>query len=102
MAKYLVTYHGGGMPANPDPEMMKQVKAAFGAWLAEAGSAVLDPGSPIRTVAHVAKGTPHEQVEIGGYSILQGESLDGVRAILARHPFVARGGTLQVSEIVAP
>src|SRR5262249_46489111 len=34
MKKFLVTYHGGGMPANPDPEMMKQVKAAFGAWLA--------------------------------------------------------------------
>jgi hypothetical protein len=30
MKKFLVTYHGGGMPSNPDPEMMKQIKAAFG------------------------------------------------------------------------
>jgi hypothetical protein len=88
------------MPANPDPEMMKQVKAAFGAWLAEAGRAVIDPGAPVKTVAQVAKGSPAAQVEIGGYSILQADSLDGAKAILAKHPFVGRGGTLQVSEIL--
>jgi hypothetical protein len=101
MAKFLVTYHGGGMPANPDPEMMKQMKAAFGAWLTEAGSAVADPGAPIKTVAQVANGTPIAQVEIGGYSILQTANLDAAKAILAKHPFVARGGTLQISEILA-
>jgi hypothetical protein len=101
MKKYLVTYHGAPMPPNPDPEMMKQMKAAFGAWLAEAGAAVADPGAPIHTVAQVAKGAPGAQVEVGGYSILQGESLDAVKAILAKHPFVARGGTLQVSEIMS-
>jgi hypothetical protein len=99
MAKFLVTYHGGsGMPA--DPEAMKKVKEAFGAWLASAGNAVVDPGAPIRTVGQVAKGSPAAQVEIGGYSILQGESADAVRSVLASHPFVARGGTLQVSEIL--
>jgi hypothetical protein len=99
MAKFLVTYHGGsGMPA--DPEAMKKVKEAFGAWLASAGNAVVDPGAPIRTVGQVAKGSPVAQVEIGGYSILQGESLDAVRLVLSSHPFVARGGTLQVSEIL--
>ena len=101
MPKFLVTYHGGGMPANPDPEMMKQVRAAFGAWLTEAGSAVVDPGAPVRTVAQVAKGAPVAQVEIGGYSILQAASIDAAKAILAKHPFVGRGGTLQVSELVA-
>jgi hypothetical protein len=40
-------------------------------------------------------------VEIGGYSILQGESADAVRSLLASHPFVGRGGTLQISEIMA-
>ena len=101
MAKFLVTYHAAPMPANPDPEAMKMMKAAFGAWLAEAGKAVIDPGAPIRPVAQVAKGSPAPQVEIGGYSILQADSVDGVKAVLARHPFVGRGGTLQVSEILA-
>jgi hypothetical protein len=101
MKKFLITYHGAGMPANPDPEMMKQVKAAFGAWLGEAGKAVVDPGAPIRTVAQVATGNPTAQVEIGGYTILQAESVEAAKAILAKHPFVGRGGTLQVSEILA-
>jgi hypothetical protein len=41
------------------------------------------------------------QVEIGGYTILQAETVEAAKAILAKHPFVARGGTLQVSEILA-
>jgi hypothetical protein len=38
---------------------------------------------------------------MGGYKILQAESLDAAKAILAKHPFVGRGGTLQISEILA-
>jgi hypothetical protein len=98
MKKFLVTYHGGAAPS--DPEMMKQAKAAFGAWLAEAGAAVLDPGAPIRPVGQVATAAPPPQIEIGGYTILQAESSDAAHEILARHPFVGRGGTLQISEIL--
>jgi hypothetical protein len=101
MKKFLITYHGAGMPANPDPEMMKQVKAAFGAWLGEAGHAVVDPGAPIRVVGQVAKDAPAPHVEIGGYTILQADSVDAAKAILAKHPFVGRGGTLQISEVLA-
>ena len=76
------------------------MKAAFGAWLAEAGQAVVDPGAPMRVVAQVAKGSPLPQVEIGGYSILQADSVDAAKAVLAKHPF-ARGGTLQIFEVLA-
>jgi hypothetical protein len=100
MKKFLVTYHGGSMPS--DPEAVKQVKAAFGAWLGQAGSAVLDPGAPVRVVAQVANGEPRTQVEVGGYSIVQADSLDAAKAVLRSHPFVARGGTLQVCEIINP
>jgi hypothetical protein len=98
MTKYLVTYHAGGPPPT-DPDALNKMKTAFGAWLTEAGSAVVDPGAPVSAVAQIAKATPAPQIEIGGYSIVQGPSLDAVRAVLAKHPFVARGGTLQVSEM---
>lgn len=98
MKKFLVTYHGGTMPA--DPEAMKQVKAAFGTWLGQAGSAVVDPGAPVRASGQVAKGAPLAQVDIGGYSIVQAESADAAKQALASHPFVARGGTLQLAEIM--
>jgi hypothetical protein len=100
MKKFLVTYHGGG-PMPSDPQMMQQMKAAFGVWLTAAGKAVVDPGAPIRAAAQVATGTPHAHVEIGGYSIIQAESVDAARAVLGSHPFVVRGGTLQLHEILA-
>ena len=99
MAKYLITYHGGTPPS--DPAAMTQVKAAFAKWLGEAGSAVIDPGAPVRMVAQVANGTPAPSADIGGYSIVEAASADEVISLLKRHPFVARGGTLQVSEAVS-
>lgn len=96
MAKFLVTYHGGSAPANP--EQAARMRAAFGEWVAKAGKAIVDPGAPLRSVTQVATGSPHGAVEIGGYSIIQAVSADEAVAILRMHPFVARGGTLQVFE----
>lgn len=97
MARYLVTYHGGEMPT--DPAAMELVKAAFGAWLGEAGSAVVDPGAPVRRVGHVSNGNT-ASAEVGGYTILEVASLADAEAVLRTHPFVARGGALQINEVL--
>jgi hypothetical protein len=86
------------MPA--DPAQMDRIRAAFGAWLAEAGSAVTDPGAPLRPSTQVAKGTPEPWVAIGGYTVIEAVDADAAVAVLRSHPFVARGGTLQVDELV--
>ena len=83
-----------------DPTVMEQAKAAFGQWLQSAGSAVLDPGAPTHVVTQVAKENPVAAVEIGGYSIIEAASLDEALKILKTHPFVGRGGTLQVNELI--
>jgi hypothetical protein len=49
----------------------------------------------------VSSSDPEPTAAFGGYSILQG-SLDEVRSALATHPFVTRGGTLQLNETVDP
>jgi hypothetical protein len=98
MARYLVTYHGSAPPA--DPAAADAVKAAFGQWLQEAGSAVVDPGAPVHLVTQVANGTPAGAVDIGGYSIVEAPSLEAAQRILRTHPFVGRGGTLQVNEVI--
>jgi len=98
MAKYLITYHGAQPPS--DPAVMEQAKAAFGQWLQTAGSAVVDPGAPTRLVKQVSKENPVGAVEIGGYSIIEAASLDEVLKMLKSHPFVGRGGTLQVNEVM--
>lgn len=100
MTKFLVTYHGGpGAPT--DPAQAEQIQAAFGRWLASAGDAVTDPGAPLRPATQVSNGSAPPHVAIGGYSIIEAEDVDAATEVLRTHPFVARGGTLQVDEAVS-
>jgi hypothetical protein len=98
MSRYLITYHNAKVPN--DPAVMEQAKIAFGKWLQEAGKSVIDPGTPIRTVTQVSDGSPSPLVEIGGYSIVEAASAEQAVKILTSHPFVSRGGTLQVNEMI--
>ena len=98
MDRFLVTYHGSGMP--DDPALMEQAKAAFGNWVAGAGDAIIDPGAPVWMVTQVATEGATEAAEIGGYSIIQSGSVEDAKAVLSSHPYVARGGTLQVNQIL--
>jgi hypothetical protein len=83
-----------------DPALMEQAKMAFGTWVAGAGDAIVDPGAPVQMVTQVATEAATEAAEIGGYSIIQADSIDAARAVLSSHPYVARGGTLQVNQIL--
>jgi len=102
MPKYLVTYHGGeGMPT--DPAVAQQMMQAFQAWAAGAGSALVDPGAPLADAKTVTSdGTKDGQsvAQVGGYSLLQADDLATAAKLVESHPFVARGGTLQVTEAV--
>jgi hypothetical protein len=98
MNKYLITYHNAQMPA--DPEMMQQAKMAFGKWLQEAGPAVIDPGAPVSVVTQLASCTPSQAVDMGGYSIIEAENDAEASRILKTHPFISRGGTLQLNKII--
>ena len=99
MSRFLVTYHGSGMP--DDPALMEQAKMAFGNWVAGAGDAIVDPGAPVQMVTQVASEGATDAVQIGGYSIIRADSVDDARAVISSHPYVARGGTLQVNQILA-
>jgi hypothetical protein len=83
-----------------DPALTEQAKAAFGSWVAGAGNAIVDPGAPVQMMAQVAGEGATEAVRIGGYSIIQADSVDDAKAVLSSHPYVARGGTLQVNQIL--
>jgi hypothetical protein len=98
VSRFLITYHGSGMP--DDPALMEQAMVAFGKWAADAGGAIVDPGAPVHMVTQVATEGATEAVQIGGYSIIQADSVDDARAVLSSHPYVSRGGTLQVNQIL--
>ena len=103
MPTFLVTYHGGGMPA--DEEGRQQAMAAFGAWVGKVGDALTDPGAPLglaMTVSSDGAREGHAEGHIGGYSILRADDMESAVDLVRDHPFVSRGGSLTVSEAVAP
>jgi hypothetical protein len=101
--KYLVTYHGAGMP--PDPAAAEQARQAFMAWAASLGPALVDPGAPLarsRTVSPDGVTEGQAAAALGGYSIIEAADLDAAVQLVRGHPYVARGGSLQVSEVATP
>jgi len=104
VSKFLVTYHGGaGMPASE--KVRRQAMAAFGAWAAATGKALVDPGAPLGEAKTVSVGSVTDGAAQGpatGYSVLDAADIDSAVDLVRDHPFVTRGGSLQVSQAVAP
>jgi len=103
MPRFLVTYHGGGMPESE--EGRQQAMAAFGAWVGATGKALVDPGAPLgpsRTVSAGSVTHGRATEPFNGYSVLEAADLDAAVDLVRSHPYVERGGSLQVSEAVTP
>lgn len=102
MPTFLVTYHGGGeMPTSP--EARQQMMAAFGAWATGVGAALVDPGAPLGSAKTVMSGRVVDgqaAATIAGYSLLRAEDLGSAVKMVEGHPFLSRGGTLQVIQAV--
>jgi len=98
--KFLLAYHGGGMPESQEEQA--KVMAAWGAWFGSAGGAITDPGNPVsqsRTIApdgSVSQGGGANPVS--GYSLLEAESLDAAVAIAQGCPVLQGGATIEVAE----
>jgi hypothetical protein len=102
MPTYLVTYHGTGGPP-PTPEGQRQAMAAFGEWVASVGDGMVDPGAPLaasRVVSSSGTEAGPAAGPIAGYTLLRAADLGAAVKLVENHPFVSRGGALQVSEAV--
>ena len=102
MPKFLVTYHGSG---EPTPEQVQEAMAAFMAWAASVGDALVDPGAPLgpaKTVTAESVSDGPADGPANGYSILEASDLDSAVALVKGHPFASRGGSLQVSTATLP
>jgi hypothetical protein len=100
MPTYLITYHGGpGMPT--DPAAAQQMLAAFRAWVAETGDAMRDPGAPLggaKTVSADSVAEGQAEAAVSGYTVIEAPTLDAAVELVRGHPFLTRGGSLQVNE----
>jgi hypothetical protein len=107
MKKFLVLYKA---PQASFEQMMKaspeQQKAGMDAWMSwskKAGSAVIDLGAPLgKTMKVTPKGASPTTNDLGGFSILQGESKEAVAATLKGHPHLnmAPEATIEVVELM--
>lgn len=99
MTKYLILYRtpvsaAEQMAAN-DPEAAQAGMDAWMQWGQRAGSALVDMGSPLQQVTGGHEGDP-----IGGYSIMQAESIEALREVLEGHPHTQWGGSIDILEFL--
>jgi hypothetical protein len=107
MKKFLVLYKA---PTSAFEQMKKstpeQQKAGMDAWMAwskKAGSSIVDMGAPLGKSLRVTKGSGASPStnDLGGYSILQGESKEAVAQSLKEHPhFMMPEGSIEVVELM--
>ena len=99
MPRFLITYHGSEMPR--DPESVASARAAFGQWAAKTGDALVDPGAPVGATQTVSSAGTQDGLAAGpvnGWSVLEAANAEEAAQKLSDHPFIGRGGVLQISE----
>jgi hypothetical protein len=100
MPRFLVTYHGGGEVPH-DPVVMEKMRNAFMQWAQKTGAALVEPGAPIAGKKTLSSKGVHDGGADGafdGWSVVEAADPDEVAKILKDHPFVGRGGSLQINE----
>src|SRR5262249_52335924 len=102
MKKYLVLYRSA-IPAadrmkHSTPEQMKEGMDAWMKWAHQAGTHVVDLGSPLQPALH---GHDGGSLHVGGFSILQGETPASIDGLLKHHPHLNMpGNTIEVHEFL--
>jgi hypothetical protein len=93
MAKFIYLYRGPATPTSDvTPEQGAERMAAFGAWTAKVGAALVDVGSPFGTSASVRDdGTEGAAGDLIGYTIVEADDLAGAKAFTDGLPFLSNG-----------
>jgi YCII-related domain len=101
VTKFLLLYRApvsaAEQMASSPPEAAQAGMEAWMAWGERAGSALVDTGSPVQSVSGGSDGDD----QIGGYAIMQADSLEGLRKVLEGHPYTEWGGTIEILEFLS-
>ncbi|MGX7678932.1 YciI family protein [Jatrophihabitans sp. DSM 45814] len=101
MAKFVYLYTGAQMAETP--EAQEQAMQAWGAWFGTLGAAVTETGNPFGSSATVKSGgtVAGGTSNVGGYSIIEADSLDEASAKVSGCPVLQSGGSVEVYEALA-
>jgi hypothetical protein len=106
MKKFLVLYKA---PTSSFEQMMKaspeQQKAGMDAWMTwskKASASIVDMGGPLGKSLRVTKtGAAPSTNDLGGFSVLQGESKEALAESLKEHPhFMMPEGFIEIVELM--
>jgi len=104
MKKFLVLYKASAAEfaaaMKSTPERAKAGMDAWTAWVGKAASSIVDMGAPLGKAMRVTPAGASPVVnDLGGYSILQGESKEALAETLKGHPHFMMGPNASI-EIV--
>jgi hypothetical protein len=106
MKKFLVLYKapasGFEQMKKSTPEQQKAGMAAWQEWSKKAAKSIVDMGSPLgKSLRVTGGGTSPCTNDLGGFSILQGESKESVAEALKGHPhFKMPEGFIEIVELM--
>lgn len=101
MPKFVFAYHGGAVPESK--EEGAKVMAAWTAWFAQLGSAIVDGGAPVgqsKTVTSTSVEDGGGTNPVSGYSIIQADTIDTATEMAKGCPMVIEAtGSVEVAAI---
>jgi hypothetical protein len=107
MKTFLVLYRasqsGFEQMMKSSPEQQKAGMEAWMAWSKKASSSLVDMGAPLGKAVKVAKSgeVSASPNDLGGYSIMRGESKEALAAQLREHPhFMMPDGWIEIVDIM--
>ena len=101
MTKYILAYHGGGMPETP--EEGEKVMAAWNTWYEKIGDKLADGGAPcgrsttVSTSGIADGGGPNP---LSGYTVINAVSHDEANEVAKGCPILDSGGSVEVCELI--
>ncbi len=100
MAKFVYVYTGGQQAETP--EAQEQAMQAWGAWFGTLGDVVTEVGNPFGASTTVKSGgrASGGTSALGGYSVIEAESLDEASGKADGCPVLQSGGTVEVYEAI--
>jgi hypothetical protein len=106
VTKFLVLYKSSATAAEQmaasDPAAAQEAMGLWMAWMEKAGPAIVDGGSPLGDPTVLPSGGGQGERQVGGYSILQGESLEEINKLLDGHPhFHSPNASIEVRECLS-
>lgn len=98
MGKYVFAYTGGAMAETPEAQEAAMQK--WGAWFGTIGTAIIDGGNPFgaSTAVKADGSTGSAKTGLGGYSIIEADSLELAAKLANGCPVLESGGTVEVYE----